>query len=91
MAQGREGHIYILDSKTGEQFAPETIDDEQMELVHGLLGDLGEAERLLDLVEEEYGTERAQSLNVYKDGKKQVDGTEYFTEQAGFDQYLESS
>lgn len=83
----RKGHIYIQDSKTGELFAPEQVEDGDMELVHGLLEHEDDAKALMDYAEQQYGKDRAMQLNVFKDGKKVLDGTEYFTEQAGFDQY----
>jgi len=76
-----------MDSKTGEQYAPDKASDGEIELVHGIFEDVEEAKPLLDLAEQEYGAERARSLNVYKDGKKILDGTEYFTEQVGFEQF----
>jgi len=87
MARGRKGHVYLQDSKTGELFAPEKVEDGDMELVHGLLEDESDAKALIDYAKQQYGKDRAMLLNVFRDGKKVVDGTEYFTEQAEFDQY----
>jgi len=64
-----------------------SVEDSDLELLHGLLEDESDGKALMDYAKQQYGKDRAMQLDVYRDGKKVVAGTEYFTEQAGFDQH----
>jgi hypothetical protein len=85
----RQGHVYIVDNKTGGVYTLGEIDDNGLELADALLDSEDEARRVMRRLEQsgEYGKERLMSLDVYKDGKLVLEGTEFYTEQAGLDSF----
>lgn len=82
-------HFYIIDQKTGGQPYATEISDGELEMVDAVVGSEEEVTEMLDQLENRYEQDpeleksRLQSLDVYRDGRLYIDGTEYFTEQAG--------